>query len=203
MTVHYYRTLLVVSCVMASNERVVMVVSYKRRHWWRQFLADCNGSSNGDRYCPLASLWVYIYEEGRLLLVKRAQMYNSQTRCVQSIPVPPSASIESVGEQASKIAVRRETLARVCGRSGFWGAYSWLLASSARLALIKFLVAGAVRGTALCTSACIDCVRLHWTYTRDVSCEWSHWCLEHRSLRRVHIVLSLCAYFNFVYCLCE
>jgi hypothetical protein len=32
----------------------------------------------------------------------------------------------------------------------------------------------AVRGTALRTSACVDYVRLHRTYTRDVSCEWSH-----------------------------
>jgi hypothetical protein len=55
----------------------------------------------------------------------------SQTCCIQHIPVPPSASIERVGEQASEIAVRRGTLARVCGRSSFWGAYLWLLASSA------------------------------------------------------------------------
>jgi hypothetical protein len=89
------------------------------------------------------------------------------------IPVPPSASIDSVGEQASEIAVRKATLARVCGLSGFWGAYSRLLASSARLALIRFLDVGAVRGAALPPSACIDCVRLHRTYTRDVSCEWS------------------------------
>jgi hypothetical protein len=53
-----------------------------------------------------------------------------------------------VGEQASEIAVRRETLAWVCERSGFWGAYSRLFASSTRPALIKFLVADAVRGTA-------------------------------------------------------
>jgi hypothetical protein len=45
---------------------------------------------------------------------------------------------------------------------------------SLRPALIKFLVAGAVRGTALRTSVCVDCVRLHRTYTRDVSCEWRH-----------------------------
>jgi hypothetical protein len=57
---------------------------------------------------------------------------------------PTSVSTESVGEQASEITVRRATLARVCGRSGFWGAYSRLLASSTRPAMIKFLVAGAV-----------------------------------------------------------
>jgi hypothetical protein len=97
--------------------------------------------------------------------------YNYLTRCIQPIPVLPSASRESVGDQASEIAIRRETLARVCGRSYFWGAYSRLLASSARPALIKFLVAGVVHGMALCTFACVDCVRLHRTYTRDVSCE--------------------------------
>jgi hypothetical protein len=61
----------------------------------------------------------------------------------------------------------------LCGQSGFWGAYSRLLASSAQPALIKFLVVGAVPGIALRTSTCIDCVRLHQT-RRDVSCEWSH-----------------------------
>jgi hypothetical protein len=76
-----------------------------------------------------------------------------------AISVPPSASTESVREQTSEIAVCRATLARVCWRSGFWGAYSRLLASSARPALIKFLVIDAVRGT----------TRLHRTYTRDVS----------------------------------
>jgi hypothetical protein len=49
----------------------------------------------------------------------REHMYNSQTCCVQPIPVPPSASTESVGEQASEIVVRRETLAWVCWQSGF------------------------------------------------------------------------------------
>jgi hypothetical protein len=61
----------------------------------------------------------------------------------------------------------------------------------------------AVRGTALCTSVCVDCVRLHRTYTRDVSCEWSHRCLKHRSLRRytqslvsVHILLLFTGYMS-------
>jgi hypothetical protein len=57
---------------------------------------------------------VYIYEEGRLLHVTREHTYNSETRCVQLIPVTPSARTESVGEQASEIVVRIETLARVC-----------------------------------------------------------------------------------------
>jgi hypothetical protein len=61
----------------------------------------------------------------------------SQPNCKQHISVPPSASIERVGEQASKIAVRRGTLVRVCGRSSFWGAYSRLLASSARPAPLR------------------------------------------------------------------
>jgi hypothetical protein len=62
-----------------------------------------------------------------------------------AIPVPASASTESVVEQASEIVVRRATLARVCGQSGFLGAYSRLLASSARPTQIRFLVVGAVR----------------------------------------------------------
>jgi hypothetical protein len=59
------------------------------------------------------------------------------------------------------------------------------------------------RGTVLCTSACINCVLLHRTYTRDVSCEWNHWWLEHRSLRRVHSVLSNSTCFIVVYCICK
>jgi hypothetical protein len=50
--------------------------------------------------------------------------------------------------------------------------------------------------TALRTPVCINFVRLHQTYTRDVSCEWSHRCLKHRSLRRVHSVLRICACFT-------
>jgi hypothetical protein len=126
----------------------------------------------------------------------------SQTRCTQPIPVPPSVSTES-GRAILQNRCRRATLARVCGWSGFWGAYSRLLAPSAQPTLIQFFVVGDVRGTALSASACIDCVGLHRTYTWDVSCEWSHWCLEHRSLRWVHYVLRNYACFTIVYCLCE
>jgi hypothetical protein len=66
-----------------------------------------------------------------------------------------------------------------------------------------FFFPATVRGTALRTSSCTDFVRLHRTNTRDVSCEWSHWCLEHRSLRWVHSVLRIYACFIAVYCLCE
>jgi hypothetical protein len=45
-----------------------------------------------------------------------------------------------VGEQTSEIAVRKPTLARVCGRSGFWGVSSRLLASSDQPTLIQFFV---------------------------------------------------------------
>jgi hypothetical protein len=56
----------------------------------------------------------------RPLLVTREHTYeHSQTRCVHPITVPPSASIERVGEYASEIVVRRAT--RVCERSSFWG----------------------------------------------------------------------------------
>jgi hypothetical protein len=73
----------------------------------------------------------------------------SQTRCTQPILVPPSANTERVGERASEIAVHRGTLVQVCGRSGFWEAYSRLLASSARPAPLRFFVDDdAVRGTA-------------------------------------------------------
>jgi hypothetical protein len=61
-----------------------------------------------------------------------------------------------VGEQASEIVHRRATLARVCGRSGFWEAYSRLLASSARSALIRFLAVGTVQETALLASTAYD-----------------------------------------------
>jgi hypothetical protein len=136
-------------------------------------------------WCPFPSLCACINtEEVQVLLVT----------CEQS---------ERVGEQASEIVVHRATLARVCGWPGFLGAYSRLLAPSARPTLIRFFIVGTIRGTALRTSACIDCVRLHRTYTWDVSCEWSHWCLDHWFLRRVHSILHICACFTVVYCLCE
>jgi hypothetical protein len=69
--------------------------------------------------------------------------------------------------------------------------------------VLLFFFPATVRGTALRTSSCTDFVRLHRTNTRDVSCEWSHWCLEHRSLRWVHSVLRIYACFIAVYCLCE
>jgi hypothetical protein len=51
----------------------------------------------------------------------------------------------------------------------FLGMYSRLLASSAQPALIKFLVVGTIRGTALRTSVCIDCVRLSLPDTAPLS----------------------------------
>jgi hypothetical protein len=130
---------------------------------------------NGYRYCLFPSLCVCTNteetEQVQLLLVTHEHLSDALH---STHLVPPSASTERVGEQASEIAVHRATLARVCGRSGFWGAYSRLLASSARPMLIQFFVVGVVRVTALRTSVCIDCVRLHRTYTRDVSYEWSH-----------------------------
>jgi hypothetical protein len=54
-------------------------------------------------------------EEVRLLLVTREHTYNSQTRCVHTILIPPSASTENVEEQTFEIAFRIATLARVCG----------------------------------------------------------------------------------------
>jgi hypothetical protein len=113
----------------------------------------------------------------------------SHTHCKQHVPVPSSTSIERVGEQASEIVVCKDTLAWVCWRLGFWGAYSRLLASFVRPALLRLhpvlrrlpramcaavILPAAVRGTALHTSSCIEFVWLHRTYTRDISCEWSH-----------------------------
>jgi hypothetical protein len=52
-------------------------------------------------------------------------------------PRPTFCEHWECGQQASEIAVRRATLARVCGQSGFWGAYSRLFAPFARPALIQ------------------------------------------------------------------
>jgi hypothetical protein len=79
--------------------------------------------------CPsLLLLSVYKYEgDGRSsryansLLDMLHSTYSHPTFCEQ----------ERVGEQVSEIVVRRGTLARVCERSGFWGAYLRLLALSA------------------------------------------------------------------------
>jgi hypothetical protein len=112
------------------------------------------------RFFETSLTFVYIYGGGEIASGNDSTVHTlSVSEALHiAIPVSPSASTESVGEQASEIVVRRETLARVCGRSGFWGAYSRLLASSARPTPIKFLVVSAVRGTALHISACVNCV---------------------------------------------
>jgi hypothetical protein len=123
--------------------------------------------------CWPPSARLYIYEEGRLLLVTREHTYNSQMHCVQPIPVPPFASTESVGAGLRNRRPQRDTRpsVRVIKFLGSVLATTHFVRSTT---VIKFIVVGAVRGTALHTSACVDCVRLHRTYTRDVSCEWSH-----------------------------
>jgi hypothetical protein len=66
----------------------------------------------------LPSLYVCInMEEVDALPVMRTV---SQTHCTQPILVPPSASIERVGEQAYKIVICRGTLARCAGDQVFW-----------------------------------------------------------------------------------
>ena len=80
-----------------------------------------------DRFCPLFfSLLLTAYKNGEGGLFQLREL--SHANCKQHIPVPSSASTERVGEQASEITDRRDTLARVCGRSDFWGASSRLLA---------------------------------------------------------------------------
>jgi hypothetical protein len=79
-----------------------------------------------DRFCPLFfSLLLTAYKNREGGLFQLCEL--SHANCKQHIPVPSSASTERVGEQASEITDRRDTLARVCGRSDFWGASSRLL----------------------------------------------------------------------------
>jgi hypothetical protein len=109
--------------------------------------------------------------------------------CKHHVPVPSSASTERVEEQTSEINVRRDILARVCGhqifgerirdcsRDPFDPALLRLhpvLRRFPRATCATVLVPVTVRETALRTSSYIDFVRLHRTYTRDVSCEMSH-----------------------------
>jgi hypothetical protein len=103
--------------------------------WWSS--VSCFLAVTGRRFpvfmhecfCLLSSSWLPIrMERGGLFQVSNI----SHTNCKQHIPVPFFASTERVGEQVSEIAVRRDTLARVCGRSDVWGAFSWLLAWSVR-----------------------------------------------------------------------
>jgi hypothetical protein len=82
-----------------------------------------------NRFYPLSSSWLPIrMERGGLF----QECNISHMNCKQHIPVPFSSSTERVGEQPSEIAVRRDTLARVCGWSDFWGASSQLLTWSVR-----------------------------------------------------------------------
>jgi hypothetical protein len=159
MIVHYCRTLLVVSYVMTCNGcQLVTDVTDGVSFWLAVTVALMTTVTV--RWPSSACVYIRGGEAASGLTAQYARTVSDVLHT--AIPVPPSTSTESVGEQASE------------GRSGFWGAYSRLLASSARPALIKFLVAGAIRGIALHTSVCVDCVQLHRTYTRDVSCEWSH-----------------------------
>jgi hypothetical protein len=71
-----------------------------------------------DRFCPLFfSLLLTAYKNGEGGLFQVREL--SHANCKQHIPVPSSASTERVGEQASEITDRRDTLARVCRRSDF------------------------------------------------------------------------------------
>jgi hypothetical protein len=128
---------------------------------------------NGEHYCSFPSLCACTNTEKEEEVVLLVTYEQSQTHCTQPITVPPSAKSESGRGGLRNHRPQSYTCTGVRAIR-FLGAYSRLLASSARPALIKFLVTGAVRGIALRTSACIDCVRLQRTYTRDVSCEWIH-----------------------------
>jgi hypothetical protein len=167
-----------------------------------------------DHFCPLSSSWLPIrMERGELFQGSNISHMN----CKQHIPVPFSASTDRVGEHAFKIIIHRDTLARVCEQSDFWGASSRLLAWS-------------VRPSAASTSCCSS------SFWGDECCYYSsRWPFEglhgirltastlyghieqthemsrvngatnalHRSLCRIHSVLHICACFVAVYCLCE
>jgi hypothetical protein len=66
-----------------------------------------------------------------------------------TISVSPYASTESVGEQASEIAVHRATLAQMCGRSGFCTATNvgtWRAVRAQQVALSRCKCKYAMRG---------------------------------------------------------
>jgi hypothetical protein len=129
-----------------------------------------------------------------------SHLLRSQKECESKPPKSSSADIHLHGCGGDQI---------------FWEAYSWLLAWSVRPgATVHPVVRGlpratrpvvlrtmTVRGTVRRTSCCIDFVRLYRTNTRVVSCKWSHWCLEHRSLCRytllfifMHVLLLFTVY---------
>jgi hypothetical protein len=108
------------------------------------------------RHCPFHVLWLLWQPLLSVPLPLRVYKYIGGGRssgyayslldALQSaIPVPPSTSTDS-GRAGLQNCRRRATLARVCEQSGFWGAYSRLLAPSARPTLIRFFVDGGVRG---------------------------------------------------------
>jgi hypothetical protein len=144
-----------------------------------------------DRFCPLFfSLLLTAYKNGEGGLFQSREL--SHANCKQHIPVPSSASIERVGEQASEITDRRDTLARVCGRSDFWGASSqspsqvdaWCCSSSRR----------PFEG--------LHCVHLP-APTSYGYIEQTHEMSRVNGATGVHSVLRIYACFIAVYCLCE
>jgi hypothetical protein len=102
---------------MASNEQAVMTVSF----WplWQLLLS-----------IPLP-LCVYKYGRGG----RSSGCANSFSDALHSAHSRPAFCGHRESGRVGLV-VRRATLARVYGRLGFWGAYSRLLAPSARPALI-------------------------------------------------------------------
>jgi hypothetical protein len=148
---------------------------------------------------------------GRTLLGTREI---SHANCKQHIPVPSSASTERVGEMASEITVRRDTLAWVCGRSNFWGAYSRQLAWSVRpsAASSTSCSSSSSPGDACCCCSSGDRSRDCTTYiflyrlsttTSNIHTRCLVWMEPLMPWASVHYVLRICACFTVVYCLCE
>jgi hypothetical protein len=155
----------------------------------------------------LLSFWLRIGVEGEdALPVTRAI---SNMRCKQYIPFAPSADTERVGEQASEIAVRRGTLARVCVRPGFWGAYSRLLASSAWPALLRLhpVLRHPHRSKDCTAYTCLQRIRTTKSNIHTRCLVWIEPLMSWASVPpQGTLLLSLfctCACFISVYCLCE
>jgi hypothetical protein len=130
-------------------------------------------------YYLFASLCACIYTRwGDCFWSQETKQYVRTPTSLRRVAYSPSLShllrAQRVWESRPLKSPSAERHLHWCAGDLVLGAYSRLLASSARPALIKFLVIGAIHGIALRTSASVDCVRLLRTYTRDVSCEWSH-----------------------------
>jgi hypothetical protein len=169
-----------------------------RRLWWRQFLAGCNSSYDGNRYCPFASLCVCKNtKEVKVLLVARM----NSLRHVAHNPSPSHLlRVKGVWESRPPKSLSVELHLHGCACDQVFG-------ERTRDCSLRSLDQHWSSSSSSAPFVGLHCVHLPASTAYDYI-EHTHKMphvsgAEHRSLHKVHSVICICAYFTVVYCLCE